>query len=68
MTYTKAMLVEALQNVQAICPPRPSRQDKAYLEMIVERALNLPHDHPTRLALKCALKDAKSHHTRIGEQ
>lgn len=37
--WTKAILVEAVRNVQHVCPPRPSQQSKADLERIVRGAL-----------------------------
>jgi hypothetical protein len=57
--WTKPLLVEALRNVQSICPPRVSRQDKADLERIVNRALNRSDNDPLRLAMQRALADAR---------
>lgn len=57
--WTKSLLVEAVRNVQHICPPRPSRQSKAELERIVRGALNLPDGHPVKVAMQHSLQDAR---------
>lgn len=59
--WTKPMLVEAVRNVQQLCPPRPSRRSKADLERIVLRALSFDDDHPIRLAMQVALSEAREH-------
>lgn len=59
--WSKPVLVEAVRNVQAICPPRPSRQSKADLERIVNGALNLGDAHPIKLAMQAALASAREH-------
>ena len=56
--WKKPMLIEALRNMQTICPPRVSQQSKKDLERIVLRALSLADDNPVKLAMQQALKDA----------
>ncbi|GBQ33072.1 hypothetical protein HLH34_18945 [Gluconacetobacter azotocaptans] len=59
MMDSKPVLVEALRNMQSICPPRVSKQRKADLERIVRNALWRDDNDPTRLAMQAALRDAR---------
>lgn len=58
---TKPVLVEALRQVQAICPPRVSQQSKAELERIVRGALWREDDDPIRAKMQAALAAAREH-------
>lgn len=58
--WNKPVLVEALRNVQTICPPRVSKQAKADLERIVRGALERDDNDPIRLAMQRALTDARA--------
>lgn len=59
MMDSKPVLVEALRNMQSICPPRVSKQRKADLARIVRNALWRDDNDPTRLAMQAALRDAR---------
>ncbi|MBB2199654.1 hypothetical protein HLH44_19850 [Gluconacetobacter sp. 1c LMG 22058] len=59
MMDSKPVLIEALRNMQSICPPRVSKQRKADLERIVRNALWRDDNDPTRLAMQAALRDAR---------
>lgn len=60
--WTKPILLEAVRNVQAVCPPRPSQQSKAYLERIVRGALDLDDENPIKMAMQSALAEAIKYH------
>lgn len=58
--WSKPLLVEALRNVQAVCPPRVTKQSKRELERIVNGVLHRLDDaHPLHKQMVQALADAR---------
>lgn len=57
---TKPVLVAALREVQAVCPPRVSQQSKADLERIVRGALWRDDNDPIRDKMRAALAAARA--------
>ena len=57
--WTKPVLVEALRNMQTICPPRVSQQSVKDLARIVRGALDRDDNDPIRATMIRALADAR---------